>query len=468
MSEDKASARYVSEFLGTFVLVATVCGNVLSGQALWSGTSIGCSLAVMIYALGKSSGAHFNPAVSVALALARKCHVSEVLKYAVAQLAGGLLAAVLMLEAFGEGDIPIQPSAGYEWWQACLAELLYTFVLCFVVLNVAASTKHAGKNQFYGIAIGFVIVAGAFGAGNISGGCFNPAVAVGLDFASALMHWRLPQRYVYMYIAFELVGAGLAAGLFRVVRPEDYTPGLLEGRSYPMLSKLTSEFLGTYVLVVTVALNVLTGSPAAALSIACSLMCMIFALGTVSGAHFNPAVTVAIVASGRGKCSVKEGAQYMVAQLVAGILAARSAVLLTGKSFEALKPAESAWSQVFAAELVWTVVLAFVVVSVATVKSALTEYFGFAIGMCVTVGGYAIGSISGGSLNPAVSLGISSASKIDYAWQFIPYACFELLASAVAAGLFLAMQPSEFEDLAVADGDTGKGEKGDCVSTRGR
>merc|ERR1719265_1807686 len=101
-----------------------------------------------------------------------------------------------------------------------------------------------------------------------------------------------------------------------------------------------------------------------------------------------------------------EGAMYMGVQILGGILAAFTySALMNGETF-ALKPATHNWYQVIVAELVFTFVLAFVVLSVATVKSPLSQYFGFAIGMCVTVGGCAIGKISGGSLNPAVSMGI--------------------------------------------------------------
>merc|ERR1719421_307293 len=136
---------------------------------------------------------------------------------------------------------------------------------------------------------------------------------------------------------------------------------------------------------------------------------MIYALGTVSGAHFNPAVTTAIICSGRDKCPPNEGGMYMGVQIAGGICAAFTySFMMNGETF-ALKPPAYKWSQAIIAELVFTFVLAFVVLSVATVKNGLSEYFGFAIGMCVTVGGLAIGKVSGGSLNPAVSFGISSA-----------------------------------------------------------
>merc|ERR1711937_474105 len=108
----------------------------------------------------------------------------------------------------------------------------------------------------------------------------------------------------------------------------------------------------------------------------------------------------------RKNCPANEGAMYMGVQILGGILAAFTySFLKNGETF-ALKPSGYTWSQVLAAEFVFTFVLAFVVLSVATVKNALSQYFGFAIGMCVTVGGCAIGKIPGGSLNPAVSMGI--------------------------------------------------------------
>jgi aquaporin Z len=447
MVEDSAVARYAAEFVGTFVLVFTIGCNVLSGQPVWGGVSIACSLTVMIYALGKASGANFNPAVSVALGIAGKLEWKEVAIYAVTQIIAGVAAGGCYLGMFGE-SFNLQPVKGHSMWQAGLAELLYTFMLCFVVLNVACSKFHAGKDQFYGLAIGFVIVAGAYSGGSVSMGCFNPAVAIGIDVASAYFG----VFYCLVYTAFELVGAALAAGAFMVCRAESEKadekkePGSAEKAKEGTLAKLLSEFLGTYFLVLTVGLNVLSGSAAGAFSIAASLMCMIFALGTVSGAHFNPAVTVAIMAAGREKCPLKEGAMYMGVQIVGGICAAFTYSALKGGETFALKPPSSTWGQVAAAEFVFTFVLAFVVLSVATVKNTLSQYFGFAIGMCVTVGGCAIGKVSGGSLNPAVSFGISTSHimKGGGFWPCLVYTLVEVAAGAAAAGVFMLTQPSEY------------------------
>jgi len=352
----------------------------------------------------------------------------------------GILAGLCYLGMFGE-SFNLAPTKGHSLWQAGLAEILYTFMLCFVVLNVACSKVHAGKNQFYGLAIGFVIVAGAYSGGSVSMGCFNPAVAFGIDVSS----FGHGVKNCFFYTIFEFVGAALAAGAFKFCRKATEEGGDAEGTG----AKLLSEFLGTFILVLTVGLNVLSGSAAGAFSIAASLMCMIFALGTVSGAHFNPAVTAAIILSGRGKCPPAEGAMYMLVQIIGGICAAFTySAMMNGESFALGPVGDYKWSQAICAEFTFTFVLAFVVLSVATVNNVLSEYFGFAIGMCVTVGGCAIGKVSGGSLNPAVSFGIAAAHVPNGGGlgPALVYSIVEILAGVAAAGVFSLTQPSEFAE----------------------
>eukprot|EP00747_Dinoflagellata_sp_TGD_P126035 gnl/TRDRNA2_/TRDRNA2_174230_c4_seq8.p1 gnl/TRDRNA2_/TRDRNA2_174230_c4~~gnl/TRDRNA2_/TRDRNA2_174230_c4_seq8.p1 ORF type:complete len:493 (-),score=94.56 gnl/TRDRNA2_/TRDRNA2_174230_c4_seq8:107-1474(-) len=442
-----ATEKYVAEFVGTFLLVFTIGCNVLTGSAVWAATSIASVLMVSIYALGGVSGANFNPAVSLTLGLSQKLDWMTVGIYCVTQLVAGIAAGFCYIGLMGEA-FNLAPTKGYAWWQAGLAEVLYTFMLCFVVLNVAASKRHSGKNQFYGLAIGFVIVAGGYGAGHISGGCFNPAVAFGIDVSSA----KLGFGWALAYTGFEVVGAALAAALFRVCRPEDFNDSLhgaaVEHYHYELPSKLCSEFLGTYFLVLTVGLNVLGGSPAGAFSIAAALMVMIYALGTCSGAHFNPAVTAAILLSGRGKISPGDAAAYVAVQLVGGIAAAVTYVAMeNGKSFPLGPGANYGWAAVGVAEVMFTFILCFVVLAVATTKKALSEFFGFAIGSCVTVGGCAIGAVSGGSLNPAVSVGIATGALKDSSgefWHCAVYTLFELIGAGMATGIFMVTHESEY------------------------
>jgi len=456
---EESPAKYIAEFVGTFLLVFTVGCNVITGQAVWGGISIACVLTVSIYALGKSSGGNFNPAVSVALGMTKAMPWNEVAIYCAVQIVAGVVAAFAFVGFFGmQHSFNLAPTKGHTWWQACLVETIYTFMLCFVVLNVAVAKKNQ-PNQFYGLAIGFVVVAGAYGAGTVSMGCFNPAVAFALDTAS---FW-LGFQYGPIYMIFEFIGAALAATLFHKCRPEESDRneagepiGEVEwetddhgNESYPSSSRMLSEFIGTYMLVFTVGLNVLGGSQAGAFSIASALMSMIFALGNCSGAHFNPAVTVALVV--RGACKINVAIEYVFIQIVAGVSAAFTyALVMNGKTFQ-LNPGTYRWDQVVYAEFAYTFVLAFVVLSVATVKNPLSQYFGFAIGMCVTVGGVAIGKISGGSLNPAVSIGISSSHLIGGGggWPCIVYTIVEIFAGVLAAFVFqLTQPPSEFEDAA--------------------
>jgi len=333
------------------------------------------------------------------------------LLYMIVQVIGGIAAAFSFRELFGQ-SIVLQPQVGFEMTSAIWCEVFYTFMLCFVVLNVAVA-KENSPNQFYGLAIGFVIVAGAYGAGAVSGGSFNPAVSIGLNTGSMLR-----MDCVLIYVMAEFGGAVLAAMFFRLIRQEDFGT---EQREPNAASQAASEFLGTFMLVLTVGLNVLAHSPAGAFSIAASLMSMIYALGNVSGAHFNPAVTVAILGSGRLGAGKAVG--HMVSQCLGGAVAAlayhqiyaSSMASKDGSYFAKGKPTSLSLApgegytlvQAMWVECFFTFVLCYVVLTVAVAKvTHNSTMFGLAIGSCVTVGGNAIGAVSGGSLNPAVSIGI--------------------------------------------------------------
>jgi aquaporin Z len=167
-----------AEFIGTFFLVLTVCvAGVLRYAGPYAPIAIGSVLMVMIYANGYISGAHFNPAVTLAVWIRGKLPTREILPYIIAQILAGILAA-MVAKAFLKFEDPIT-TAAFASFPAVLAECLYTFALCYVVLNVATAEANAG-NSFYGLAIGFTVMVGAFTVGRISGGVFNPAVAVGL------------------------------------------------------------------------------------------------------------------------------------------------------------------------------------------------------------------------------------------------------------------------------------------------
>jgi len=440
MAETPMSAKLVAEFTGTFLLIFTIGCNVLSGSGMWAGVSIACVLMVAIFAFGAISGANFNPAVSVALGINGNLKWPEVGMYSGVQLAAGVVAGFAYHGLFGKA-FNLAPAKDFNIVAAGACELLYTFMLCFVVLNVAAVKK--GCQEWFGLAIGFVIIAGAYGAGAVSGGCFNPAVALGIDVSSAHLGFGVSLAY----IGFEIAGAALAAGLFKVVRPQ----GGEANEEYPLSAKLAAEFIGTYILVLTVGLNVLAKSPAGAFSIAASLMCMIYALGDVSGANFNPAVSLALLIN-KTLDGATAGA-YMGAQVAGGICAAFTySFIHHGHSFPLGPGAEYKTSQALVAELIFTFVLCLVVLCAAVEsKTKSNNFFALAIGSCVTVGGCAIGAISGGSLNPAVSFGIAVAATGEHGSKSLINAVFYTLVefggAAAAAGILKVTHAEDGDKL---------------------
>ena len=205
------ATKYATEALGTFVLMFTVGATVLSGSAL-APVAIGAALMAMIYAGGHISGAHYNPAVTMAVLVRGRIGISEALGYFAAQLGGGLVAAAAVRLCV---SAPQATPTGHAMTAAVIAEFVFTFVLCFVVLNVATSTDHP-DNSFYGLAIGFTVAADAVAVGPISGAVFNPAVGI----AGATLGMLTGTTAVIYLIGQAL--AGVAAGIaFRVLNPED-------------------------------------------------------------------------------------------------------------------------------------------------------------------------------------------------------------------------------------------------------
>ena len=204
--------KYVVEFIGTFFLVLTVgCTGVAASPDVIPALAIGSVLMVMIYAGGHVSGAHYNPAVTVAVFLRGRCAAADVVPYCIAQLGGAAAAAAILLAFKTVKVITLDANvpAGFA------SEFFFTFALAYVVLNVATAKATAG-NFYFGLAIGFTVLAGAFSVGRISGGAFNPAVAVG-----AMIMGMLPWAKLWFYLAAQLLAAGAAAMVFKWINPQD-------------------------------------------------------------------------------------------------------------------------------------------------------------------------------------------------------------------------------------------------------
>ena len=205
--------KYLAEFIGTFFLVLTIGCTVIPGAAgVIAPLAIGAALMVMVFAGGHISGAHFNPAVTLAVFIRGKCDAKDVLPYWIAQVAAAVAAAFVAMFLVGKGGTPMEIT---NLPVAFAAEFLFTFALAYVVLNVATA-KGTANNSFYGLAIGMTVMAGAFSVGSISGGAFNPAVAVGIGLMKLV---NLSQ--IWLHIAAELVAAVVAALAFKIINPDD-------------------------------------------------------------------------------------------------------------------------------------------------------------------------------------------------------------------------------------------------------
>lgn len=199
--------KYVVEFIGTFFLVFTVGCTALQRAAL-APLAIAAVLMVMIYAGGHISGAHYNPAVTLAVFMRGRLNRNDVVPYMFFQVAGAMIAAfaaiyVTGIDNFQAGNVNVS--------QAFVGEFLFTFALAYVVLN-AATAKGTAGNSFYGLAIGFTVFAGAVAVG----GVLNPAVAIG-----AAMMGLLSWSSLLIYFIATFFGAALAAATFKWLNPLD-------------------------------------------------------------------------------------------------------------------------------------------------------------------------------------------------------------------------------------------------------
>lgn len=209
--------KYIVEFIGTFFLVFTVGMTVIAPADLTlAPLAIGAALMVMVYAGGHISGGHYNPAVTLAVLMRGKTTVNDAVIYIVVQLVAGAVAALLV--SFFKAGAAVPVVAHGNMAASLLAEFLFTFALCYVVLNTATTRANTG-NSFYGLAIGFTVLVGAYAVGPVSGGAFNPAVATGITIMG-ISSWG----NIWIYLVANFLGGAAAALVFRTVSPGDLLP----------------------------------------------------------------------------------------------------------------------------------------------------------------------------------------------------------------------------------------------------
>ena len=203
--------KLLTELVGTFIFFTCISLSGAAGPL--APLAIGGALIAMVYMGGHVSGAHYNPAVSLAVFLRGRMTAPEMLAYWVCQLVAAVLAFSVGYLVTGHAG-GIHPGKGVYTTTAVAVEVIITTALALVVLNVAATKATAG-NSFYGLAIGFTIVVGAFVGGPISGGAFNPAVGFGATIAGGLFGGQ-SWSDLWIYLVAPLAGGAIGAGLHRL------------------------------------------------------------------------------------------------------------------------------------------------------------------------------------------------------------------------------------------------------------
>ncbi len=210
--------NYLTEFIGTFFLVFTI-GLTVIAQSPFAPLAIGSALMVMVFMGGHISGAHYNPAVSLAVFLrGRMDSAKEMVFYWIAQILGAFVAAGVVYLCVSNTFAPA-PGANASMLGVLLVEFLFTFALALVVLNSATAAGTKG-NSFYGLAIGFTVMVGAFAGGEISGGAFNPAVGVGPILMDVIAGDGTLAN-IWIYLVAPLAGGAVAAFVFKIQNPGD-------------------------------------------------------------------------------------------------------------------------------------------------------------------------------------------------------------------------------------------------------
>mmetsp|Transcript_84410 Transcript_84410/g.176687 ORF Transcript_84410/g.176687 Transcript_84410/m.176687 type:complete len:511 (-) Transcript_84410:40-1572(-) len=464
---NESFAPCLAELLGTFVLVLTAGILKLSpGSSTWDPCALGLVSMVMIYATLPVSGGNLNPAISLSLGIVGCLRWKVVVRYAVVQFFGALAASLVLLLTFQQ-PAKIGPVQPFSWEYAVAAEVIYTFMLCFVVNNGAVSRRSAGAsrddpNQYYALSIGLVIIGGGYSISNISGAILNPAIAMGLS-ASTGFKWFLA------WLLAEAVGAILASIIFRVLRPEEDSvmpeSMLASNRNSRLHVRYVSELVGTFMLVLTIGLNIVMISPAIGFATAAAAVSMVYSLANISGAHLNPAVTLAVVLSGRDKCSPADGAGYIVCQVVGGALAGvlyaqfHAAGLHSGLTFTLKHGPGYGPNAAGVVELLFSFFLAYSVLACATTnllhggRDRQSFYKALVVGSCVGAGGTAASRISGGAMNPAISVGVTVANIAHSGWAQLPppfaacgfFTLWELTGGLLAAVVFSFTHPDEYK-----------------------
>jgi len=513
-------ATYFSEFLGTYWIVFVASILLISEEdygssEFWRPTAIAFATVAATYATSAVSGSHLNPALSLAYGLTRKMYWGRVWAYIIIQVVAGIAASATVCAMMNKRLPEVTPKASYSFVDAAVVEGIYSFMFVFVALNVLASmhtNPRGARNQFFALAIGFVMIAGNYPASQISGGFVNPAITIGVVVMGPSNGDYLKSLVI---AAAQVAGSFAAAVFFFLIRPEELAAlglgvggstglscsrlcGALQALNFcgnrkeeqedcdsnseedievntttrkyvsPWPARFLAETVGTYLVVLTYGLcsvstnksshdhkalmllkaeftdtpsNATSGTVASVvrssadsmlstpMSTGAAVLSMTYALGAVSGAQFNPAVTLAVMLSSRDPYVWAEAPTRILSQASGAVAAGVTLIALCAngqhadqKNLPWLGPSDGyTWLQVTTCEMFFTAVMAYVYLCMMTVesprypKAASTTSFdhGLAVGMCIMAGGWVIELVSGGVMNPAIALGIVTADVLN-------------------------------------------------------
>jgi aquaporin Z len=386
---------------------------------------------VQVYAMGHISGAHFNPAVSLAVCISGGIPISRLLAYWAVQLPGGIVGAFAAFSMAGPTDIqPFvpNPALSHPVLAALFAEMVFTFALAMVVMSVGGAYS-TSPNSYFAMAIGFTLLAGAASVGSVSGSVLNPAVGTAIDLASLTLGTPPSSNsYTWVYWVGPCTGATLAAVVYNLLNKavESEKRELADALDEEVQSSklpvrvVVFEFIGTFYLTFTASMSSMP------LAVGAILTAMVFASSGFSGGDFNPAVTFGAVL--RGGVLMREAWKLLVialTQVSAAIVAGFVSYAIGGRVGWPHPDGPESTLGAFGFELVWTTLLVFVVLctTTQTLKPTLPHVreaykardstHGLAIGMTVAVGAINAGmhgAGSGGVFNPAVGTGLSIAA----------------------------------------------------------
>mmetsp|Transcript_105675 Transcript_105675/g.315634 ORF Transcript_105675/g.315634 Transcript_105675/m.315634 type:complete len:566 (-) Transcript_105675:69-1766(-) len=441
--------RIIAELVGTFMLVFTVHVAV-TGKSSFAAFAIGGILAVQVYAFGSVSGACLNPAVTLAVMLSgrKKMNVRDGLCYMATQFLGGLLGGWFgLLFTSSSFYFDVNQTSHQDAGICIMLEILYTAALCTVVLATGTSTD--SPNEYFGFAIGGTVLASAIACGSLDQGSFNPAVTLGINIAhltnGEAMTPSAGSWFLYLVVPF--LGSFAGAGVFIGTRLPECMGKQKEEHSIG--EKLLAEAVGTFYLVLTAGI---ASGALAPVAIGVMLAVQVYAFGSVSGACLNPAVTLAVLSSGRNKLKAADAFMYMCVQFFSAVIAGVIAWQLSGKTVHL---GEEDFGSTFGIELVFTFALCMTVLTTGTSDDAPNQYFGFAIGGTVTAAAYAAAPHKAGSFNPAVTLGFMFADEMNgVPTKGTSWALFILgpwLGGCLAAAVFYLTRRAEYADQEMFD-----------------